>query len=311
MASKPQTPGRVPRNALLTFALLSLLALAETAYADLPFPDAITITLGDLVQTYDGEPKAVTVSTDPQDMPVSVIYDGSLEPPSEPGSYTVWGIVEDPLFPVIAKDTLTISPVLTNVSVPLDGTYGTGELLEFDIAYCGNVSVLTNHGVPSLSLRIGDSLVDAAYAGGEQTNLLVFTYTVQPGDNGAVLMPETISLNDASIQDSGGHDVATYFLPPSTAQVVVDTTIVPPLPPADILQVQLLGSAAVRLTVTGTPNATYVLQATDDLLTPAWAAIGVAQADINGVGILDVPIQAGSQFFRTMRQMDTGEPPPR
>ena len=115
----------------------------------------------------------------------------------------------------------------------------------------------------------------------------------------------------AAIQDSGGYDVVTYFSPPSTDQVIVDTTIVPPTPPNDVLQVQSLGGSAVRLTVTGTPNATYVIQAVADLSMPNWGAIGVAQADTNGVGTIDVPIQPGSQFFRSMREIDTGGPPPR
>src|SRR5262249_55423523 len=159
-----------------------------------------SVTLSDLVQTYDGAPKPVSVTTDPPGLRVELVYDGSAEPPSEPGSYTVWGIVMDPLFPVIAKDTLTISPAITNVTAPRAGTYRAGQALEFSVAYCGDVSVATNRGIPSLSLRIGESLVAALYVGGDQTNLLVFSYTIQEGDRGDLAMPEMISLNGAAIQ---------------------------------------------------------------------------------------------------------------
>ena len=310
MASSPQTPSCALRNGSLILLFLFSFALAETVVAGPPF-DPVTVTLGKLVQIYDGGPKPVSVVTDPPDIPVIVSYDGSLEPPSAPGSYTVWGIVLDPLLPAMAKDTLTISPAITNVIAPADGTYGAGQSLQFAVAYCGNVSVLTNEGVPSLSVRIGDSLVEATYRGGDQTNLLVFTYTIQPGDDGIVIMPESISLNGAAIQDSGGYDAMTYFSPPSTEQVIVDTTVVPPSPPSDVLQVQALGSGGVRLTVTGTPNVAYVIQAVADITQQNWGAIGVAQADANGVGILDVAIQPGSQFFRSMRQVDGVGPPPR
>jgi hypothetical protein len=310
MASIPRRPGLTPRNnLLLQLVLLLLTILTRTVLGGAP-SNGVTVTLTNLDQKYDGQPKVVSVVTDPPDLLVSVLYDGSPEPPSQPGSYTVWGVVLDPLFPAIAKNTLTISPVITNVAAPPDGTYGIGETLQFAVAYCGNVTVLTNAGAPSLSLQIGDSLVEATYEGGDLTDQLIFTYTIQSGDNGTLIMPEAISLNGSAIQDSGGYEVGTSFSSPSE-QVIVDTTIVATPAPSDVLQIQGLDSGGVRLTVTGTPNATYVIQATDDLSAPNWGAIGVAQADTNGVGVLDVPIQPSSQFFRSMREISDGQGPAR
>ncbi|NTW81630.1 MAG: S8 family serine peptidase, partial [Geobacteraceae bacterium] len=51
---------------------------------------AATLTLGDLTQTYDGTPKAATVTTSPAGLiGVAVTYDGSAVPPSAIGSYAV------------------------------------------------------------------------------------------------------------------------------------------------------------------------------------------------------------------------------
>ena len=307
MPSSPRTSGNLLRSVSLLLAAFLTTALTNAASAGFPTPDEPTVTLLDLVQTYDGEPKPVTAFTDPPGLPIALLYDGNVLPPSEPGSYTVWGLVLDPLFPIIAKDILTISPTITNITAPAPGTYQAGQTLEFSVAYCGDVSILTNDGVPSLSLRIGESLVEAIYTGGAQTNLLVFSYTIREGDSGEVVMPEIISLNGASIQDSGGHDAVTYFSPPSTTDVFADAIIpAPPPPPDDVLQLQLLSNRSLRLTVTGTPNANYLIQGIADLSMSNWGAIGLAQADTNGVAVIDVAIQPGSKFFRSMRLDDSG-----
>jgi len=306
MASRVQTCGDARRTVSLLVPFLLLTALANATFAGNPISGDATVTLLDLVQTYDGEPKPITVATDPPDLPVALFYDGSVLPPSEPGSYTVWGLVLDPFFPVLAKDILTISPAITNIVAPPAGTYRAGQTLEFSVAYCGDVLVDTNEGIPSLSLRIGESLVEAVYTGGEQTSVLVFRYTIQEGDSGEVVMPEIISRNGATIQDSGGYDAVTYFTPPSTSDVIADAIVVPPPPPADVLQIQPVSNRSIRLTVTGTPKVNYVIQAVADLSLANWGVIAAVQADTNGVASLNVPIQPGSQFFRTMRVDDSG-----
>jgi hypothetical protein len=69
---------------------------------------AATVTLGGLTQAYDGEPKGVTVTTDPPGLTVNVTYDGESTPPSEAGSYAVVATVDDANYTGSASGTLFI-----------------------------------------------------------------------------------------------------------------------------------------------------------------------------------------------------------
>src|SRR5262245_25974580 len=129
MPSSPRTSGNTLRTVSLLLAAFLTTALANAASTG--FPDEPSVTLLGLVQTYDGEPKPVTVFTDPPNLAVALLYDGSVIPPTEPGSYTVLGVILDPIFPVVAKDILTISPAVTNITAPAPGTYRAGQTLEF------------------------------------------------------------------------------------------------------------------------------------------------------------------------------------
>ena len=55
-----------------------------------------TITLGNLTQDYDGTPKSVTATTNPAGIAVSITYNGSTTPPTNPGSYPVVASLNDP-----------------------------------------------------------------------------------------------------------------------------------------------------------------------------------------------------------------------
>lgn len=59
-------------------------------------PAAATVSLSGLLQTHDGTPKPVTVSTAPSDLPVSITYDGSADAPAASGSYQVVATIIDP-----------------------------------------------------------------------------------------------------------------------------------------------------------------------------------------------------------------------
>ena len=67
-----------------------------------------TVTLGSLTQTYDGEPKAVTVTTDPPNLTVLVTYDGEAAPPTEAGSYAVVATIDEVNYGGSVSGTLVI-----------------------------------------------------------------------------------------------------------------------------------------------------------------------------------------------------------
>ncbi len=68
-----------------------------------------TVILDGLERVFDGEPKPVTVTTDPVGLAVSVSYDGEPTAPSAVGEYAVEAIVTDPNYSGIATGTLIIT----------------------------------------------------------------------------------------------------------------------------------------------------------------------------------------------------------
>jgi hypothetical protein len=89
-------------------------------------PVTASVTLDNSRQTYDGEPKAVTVTTNPPGLAVSVIYDGSTTPPTEAGSYAVLAAISEANYTGSAEAVLeiakaTASVVIGSLEHPYDG----------------------------------------------------------------------------------------------------------------------------------------------------------------------------------------------
>lgn len=129
-----------------------------------------------------------------------------------------------------ASDPTTIEQTagVVSVAVPSDGTYGTGQSLDFAVRFSQNVTV--TGGTPSIPLTIGGTTADASYISGTGTTDLVFRYTVQAGDidSDGISLDGAITLNGASIIDSVTTNNANVTLNGvgSTAGVKVDA--VPP-----------------------------------------------------------------------------------
>jgi hypothetical protein len=68
-----------------------------------------TVTLGSLSATYDGTPKSATAMTSPSGLNVTFTYNGSSNPPSAIGNYTVVGTINDTNYQGNATGTLVIS----------------------------------------------------------------------------------------------------------------------------------------------------------------------------------------------------------
>src|SRR5690606_8578108 len=95
-----------------------------------------TVVLGDLVQTYDGTPKAATATTTPPGLTVNFTYNGSATAPTQTGSYGVVATIADPIYAgsasgsfVIEKapqviDFPAIADQLTTATVNLEATGG-------------------------------------------------------------------------------------------------------------------------------------------------------------------------------------------
>jgi hypothetical protein len=85
-----------------------------------------TVTLGSLTHTYDGSAKSATVTTDPANRTVELLYNGGQTAPYEVGSHEVTAVVIDDLYQGSASATLVIAPVPQSIDfAPLPGrTFG-------------------------------------------------------------------------------------------------------------------------------------------------------------------------------------------
>ena len=68
------------------------------------------VALDNLVQTYDGNPKAVTVTTVPANRSVTVTYEGSPAEPTDAGTYAVVATIDDPNYEGENSGSLIIEP---------------------------------------------------------------------------------------------------------------------------------------------------------------------------------------------------------
>ena len=85
------------------------------------------VTLGNLSQTYNGTARPATATTTPTGLTVNLIYNGSANAPTNAGSYTVIGTINDANYQGSATNTLVISPAagvvtLGSLSQTYDGT---------------------------------------------------------------------------------------------------------------------------------------------------------------------------------------------
>ena len=84
-----------------------------------------TVTLGNLNQVYDGTAKPATATMDPPGLTVNLTYDGSATAPTNAGSYTVIGTIDDGNYQGSATNTLVINAAtLTYTANAASMTYG-------------------------------------------------------------------------------------------------------------------------------------------------------------------------------------------
>ena len=80
-------------------------------------PASVSVTLGNLSQTYDGNARSVSVTTVPPGLTVNLTYNGSASAPTNAGSYTVIGTINDPNYAGSATNTLVIGKATATVTL--------------------------------------------------------------------------------------------------------------------------------------------------------------------------------------------------
>ncbi|WP_082118665.1 beta strand repeat-containing protein [Tenacibaculum mesophilum] len=118
-----------------------------------------------------------------------------------------------------------VAPTVTNVNVPANATYISGQNLDFTINFNENVIVNTTGGTPQLSITVGATTRQATYISGSGTSALLFRYTIQSGDlDSDGIAIGTLAINGGTLKDVATND-ANLILNSvgNTTAVLVDT----------------------------------------------------------------------------------------
>ncbi len=145
------------------------------------------VTLSDLAQNFSGGPAAVTVTTEPVGLPVSVTYNGSPAPPAAIGTYTVVATVNDPVYQGTATGTLVVdrTPVavtLSNLSHTYDGTPKAATATASPsgpavaVTYNGSAAPPTDAGTYAVVATINDP----NYRGGTSATMTIYAPGARP-----------------------------------------------------------------------------------------------------------------------------------
>jgi hypothetical protein len=163
-----------------------------------------TVTLGSLNQTYNGTARSATATTTPSGLTVNLTYNGSANAPTNAGSYTVIGTINDAYYQGSATNTLVVGKAAGTVTLgSLSQTYtGTARSasatttpsgLTVNFIYNGSANAPTNAG----SYTVIGTINDANYQG-SATNTLVINDAIPPklsltlaGANLTVSWPQT------------------------------------------------------------------------------------------------------------------------
>ncbi|MCU8008094.1 DUF4347 domain-containing protein, partial [Shewanella sp. SM87] len=177
-----------------------------------------------------------------------------------------------------------IAPTVSSVAVPANDTYVVGETLSFTVSSTENVTVNTGGGTPRIAVTIGGTTRYASYASSSGTTNLVFSYTVQAGDNDTdgIMLASSIDDNGGTLLDGAGNNlVLTLNSVGSTVAILVDTAAptVQSFSPAD-------GDVNVAI------GANFVLTMNEDIQLGA-GNIVIYDADDLAVATIDVGSPAG------------------
>jgi hypothetical protein len=127
---------------------------ASAAKSVMVTPATLVLTLGNLQQTYNGAPRAVTVATTPANVTTVLTYNGSATPPTEVGSYFVVATSGDPNYSGSTNGVLVITQATSTVTIlgatPLNALAGQPVTVRYLVTSVGtptgNVTIFSASG---------------------------------------------------------------------------------------------------------------------------------------------------------------------
>ncbi len=122
-----------------------------------------------------------------------------------------------------ALNTVVVS---NGVEITSSGPYGTGDVVQITVTFSERVRVT---GSPEIELQVGGTTKNAGYQSGDETDEIIFAYTIVSGDadvDGISVRANSIQLNGGSITDIPGNSADLKHSEVSAAsQHIVDTTL--------------------------------------------------------------------------------------
>ncbi|MBA3937134.1 MAG: hypothetical protein H0X38_06710 [Planctomycetes bacterium] len=183
------------------------------------------ITLGALNPVYDGAPKAVTVTTVPPGLPVSITYDGGSTPPTDARGYAVIATITDPNHPGSATGTLTIAPASATIAFgPLSAVYdGTAKSVTVGTVPVGLATAVTYDGSATPPTNARAYALVATITDPNHRGSATASFAITPAS-------ATVTLGALSaVYDGTPKAVTVTTSPPGlTASVVYDGSATPP-----------------------------------------------------------------------------------
>jgi hypothetical protein len=256
------------------------------------------ISLGDLSQTYDGAAKAATASTTPSGLAVTFTYNDSANAPTNAGSYTVIGTINDANYQGSATNALVIDKALAVISLgspvsfsSLSQTYdGTAKQLTATTTPGGLAVGLTYNGSVTVPINAGSYTVigtinDANYQG-STTNALVINkalLTVTADNKNKICGQPNPPLTASYNGFVGGESANALSLPAVLNTTAIATSCAGKYP----------------ITVGGAAAANYAIQYVDGTL-QAYSApqVSGASVSVNGTQqfVVSFPTIAGQTY---------------
>jgi len=198
-----------------------------------------SLTLGNLLQSYDGTAKSAAASTSPAGLAVAFTYNGSPAAPVNVGSYAVAGTITDANYSGSGSGTLVISPGVATVTLgSLAQTYdGAAKSVTVTTTPAGLNAVTTYDGSPTPPVNAGSYAVVATVNNANYTGTAGGTLVI--GAAGV-----TVTLDKLVQAYDGTPKPVSVVTTPANVPVSVtyDGSATPPTFP---------GSYAVVATVTG------------------------------------------------------------
>ena len=148
-----------------------------------------------------------------------------------------------------------VAPSVSSVGAPSNGTYGSGQNLDFTVNFSEAVTVDASGGTPYISLTLDTGgTVHAAYVSGSGSGALTFRYVVASGnsDSTGVALGAALTLNGATIRDAATNAAAlTLNSVAATTGVLVDAV------PPTVSAIARAGGSSLNNAVTETFTVTF------------------------------------------------------